>query len=68
MHLGRKEGSGSDSGRFLAAGARRAFWLRTAVAMLARGDSENREESENTIVESNSICNSAARCTGGGGL
>jgi hypothetical protein len=48
----------SDSGRFLAAGARRAFWLRTAVGQLGNAVGAIREiveGSENTIVESNSI-------------
>src|SRR5437764_13215232 len=51
-------GSASDSGRFLAAGARRSFWLRTAVGQLGNAAAIIRkivEESENTIVESNSI-------------
>ena len=50
--------SGSDSGRFLAAGARRSFWLRTAVGQLGEAATVIREiveSSENTIVESNSI-------------
>jgi hypothetical protein len=50
--------TGTDSGRFLAAGARRAFWLRTAVGQLGAAAGVIRqivEESENTIVESNSI-------------
>jgi hypothetical protein len=49
--------SDTDSGRFLEAGARRSFWLRTpqgrlgdAIAVLRRLI----EESENTILESNS--------------
>ena len=48
----------SDSGRFLAAGARRSFWLRTAVGQLGNAAGVIRKimaESENTIVESNSI-------------
>ena len=48
----------SDSGRFLAAGARRAFWLRTAMGQLGGAVGVIREiveSSENTIVESNSI-------------
>ena len=50
--------SGTDSGRFLAAGARRSFWLRTAVGQLGQAAGVIREivdGSENTIVESNSI-------------
>ena len=48
----------SDSGRFLAAGARRAFWLRTAMGQLGGAVGVIREiveSSENTMVESNSI-------------
>jgi hypothetical protein len=48
----------TDSARFLAAGARRAFWLRTAVGQLGHAAAVIREivdSSENTIVESNSI-------------
>jgi len=48
----------SDSARFLAAGARRSFWLRTAVGQLGNAAAAIREivqSSENTIVESNSI-------------
>jgi hypothetical protein len=49
---------GSDSARFLAAGARRSFWLRTAVGQLGNAAAVIREivgSSENTMVESNSI-------------
>jgi hypothetical protein len=49
---------GTDSARFLAAGARRSFWLRTAVGQLGNAVAVIREiveSSENTIVESNSI-------------
>src|SRR3981081_1630988 len=49
---------GTDSARFLTAGARRSFWLRTAVGQLGNAVSVIREivdSSENTIVESNSI-------------
>jgi hypothetical protein len=49
---------GSDSARFLAAGARRSFWLRTAVGQLGHAAAVIRqivESSENLIVESNSI-------------
>jgi hypothetical protein len=48
----------TDSARFLAAGACRAFWLRTAVGQLGGAVAVIREiveSSENTIVESNSI-------------
>ena len=49
---------GSDSGRYLAAGARRSFWLRTPVGGLGNAIGTIREildASENTIVESNSL-------------
>jgi len=49
---------GADSARFLAAGARRSFWLRTATGQLGNALAVIREiveSSENTIVESNSI-------------
>lgn len=48
----------TDSARFLAAGARRSFWLRTAVGQLGAAVAVIREildSSENLIVESNSI-------------
>ena len=48
----------TDSGRFLAAGARRAYWLRTAQGELAYGLPIFREiadAAENLIVESNSV-------------
>jgi hypothetical protein len=48
----------TDSARFLAAGARRSFWLRTAVGQLGTAAEVIRgivESSANTIVESNSI-------------
>src|SRR5579872_6464582 len=48
----------TDSARFLAAGARRSFWLRTAAGQLGEAAAAIREiveSSENTIVESNSI-------------
>jgi hypothetical protein len=48
----------TDSARFLGAGARRAFWLRTAVGQLGEAAQVIREiveSSENVIVESNSI-------------
>jgi hypothetical protein len=50
--------SSTDSGRFLAAGAQRSFWVRTAAGQLGEALPELRqiiEASENTIVESNSI-------------
>jgi len=49
---------GSDSARFLAAGARRSFWLRTAVGQLGNAAAVIREiveSSENTMIESNSV-------------
>jgi hypothetical protein len=48
----------TDSARFLAAGARRSYWLRTAVGQLGNAVSKVREiveSSENTMIESNSI-------------
>jgi len=50
--------SHTDSGRFLAAGAKRSFWVRTAAGQLGHALTELTriiERSENTIVESNSI-------------
>jgi hypothetical protein len=52
------EVSSTDSGRFLAAGAQRSFWVRTAAGQLGEALPELRqiiEASENAIVESNSI-------------
>ena len=48
----------TDSGRFLAAGAERSFWLRTPAGELARAASLVEKivaQNENVIVESNSI-------------
>lgn len=48
----------TDSGRFLAAGAQRSFWLRTPAGELARAAGTLRkilDHSENVIVESNSV-------------
>src|ERR1051326_7909813 len=48
----------TDSGRFLAAGAQRSFWLRTPSGELARAADTLRKilaHSENVIVESNSV-------------
>ncbi|MGA3042012.1 MAG: hypothetical protein ABSF54_14600 [Bryobacteraceae bacterium] len=48
----------SDTGRFLAAGARRSYWVRTAAGQLANALPAVREvcaASQNLIVESNSI-------------
>lgn len=53
-----KEVSSTDSGRFLAAGAQRSFWVRTAAGQLGEALPKLRqliEASENAIVESNSI-------------
>src|ERR1035438_10256322 len=50
--------SRSDTGRFLAAGARRSYWVRTATGQLANAVPavhEVRAASRNLIVESNSI-------------
>ena len=50
--------SSTDSGRFFAAGAKRAYWLRTAQGELAYGLPVFRkiaDEAENLIVESNSL-------------
>ena len=51
-------GSGTDSSRYLAAGARRSYWVRTAIGQLAYALPEIRrifETSEHVIIESNSI-------------
>ncbi len=48
----------TDTGRFVAAGAQRSYWVRTAVGQLANAApaiSEIIAGSENTIVESNSL-------------
>lgn len=48
----------SDSGRFLAAGARRSYWVRTAMGQLQNAIpavAEVRAASRNMIVESNSL-------------
>jgi len=50
--------SGTDTSRFLAAGAARSLWVRTRIGMLAEAMPRIREElvrSENAILESNSI-------------
>src|SRR5208283_3221498 len=50
--------SDTDSGRFLAAGAERSFWLRAPAGALAQGAALIRkilDQSANVIVESNSI-------------
>ena len=54
----RERSSGTDSSRFLAAGAARSLWVRTRIGMLADAMPRIREEigrSENAILESNSI-------------
>ena len=54
----RELASGTDSSRFLAAGAARSLWVRTRIGMLADAMPRIREEiarSENAILESNSI-------------
>jgi hypothetical protein len=48
----------TDSGRFLAAGAARSFWLRTPAGRLFEAADQIRkiiDQSEHTIIESNSI-------------
>ncbi len=52
--------SHTDSGRFLAAGAKRAFWVRTRIGDLGHAMPALRRivaESAHTIVESNSVMN-----------
>ncbi|HEY1337608.1 MAG TPA: hypothetical protein VGF59_08865 [Bryobacteraceae bacterium] len=52
------EPNDTDSGRFLAAGAERSFWLRTPAGELTRAADMLKKllaQSENVIVESNSI-------------
>ena len=52
------EPSGTDSGRFLAAGAERSFWLRTPMGELAQAQATLRkilDQNENVIIESNSV-------------
>src|SRR5689334_22686689 len=52
------EATKTDSGRFLAAGADRSFWLRTPAGELSRAATTVEKllkQSENVIVESNSI-------------
>ncbi len=61
-----KEANETDSGRFLAAGARRSFWLRTKQGFLAEGmpllraalretESDSADVSGNLILESNTL-------------
>ncbi len=50
--------SGTDSARYLAAGARRSLWVRTRMGNLAAAMTRIRKElavAENAIIESNSI-------------
>jgi hypothetical protein len=50
--------TGTDSARYLAAGAQRAFWVRTRIGNLAAAMPRLRKElaaAENAIIESNSI-------------
>jgi len=52
------EPSTTDSGRFLAAGAERSFWLRTPAGQLSAAEKQVRKilsQHENVIVESNSL-------------
>lgn len=54
----RDPAGGTDSGRFLAAGAARSLWVRTRIGMLAEAMPRIRQElaaAENAILESNSI-------------
>ncbi len=54
----RERGSGTDSSRYLAAGAARSFWVRTRQGQLAEAMPRLRRElaqAENAMVESNSI-------------
>lgn len=54
----RNVGSGTDSARYLAAGAVRSFWVRTRQGQLAEAMPRIRKElerSENAVIESNSI-------------
>ena len=54
----RNVGSGTDSARYLAAGAIRSFWVRTRQGQLAEAMPRIRkelEQTENAVIESNSI-------------
>lgn len=54
----RDAASGTDTSRFLAAGAARSIWVRTRIGMLAESMPRIRQElatSENAILESNSV-------------
>jgi hypothetical protein len=53
-----QDSTGTDTARFLAAGAARSIWVRTRIGMLSEAMPRIREEiakSENVILESNSI-------------
>jgi hypothetical protein len=61
-----KQANGTDSGRFLAAGARRSFWLRTKQGFLAEGmpllraalretEADSADVPGNLILESNTL-------------
>jgi len=52
------EPGSTDSGRFLAAGACRSFWLRTPMGELAHAEKTLRkilDQNDNVIIESNSV-------------
>jgi molybdopterin-guanine dinucleotide biosynthesis protein len=54
----REHATGTDTARFLKAGAARSIWVRTRIGMLAEAMPRIREElahAENAILESNSI-------------
>ena len=54
----RERGSGTDSSRYLAAGAARSFWVRTRQGQLSEAMPRVRAllaEAENAVVESNSV-------------
>jgi len=54
----RDAGSGTDTGRFLAAGARRSVWIRTAAGQLGHALPSIREycaSAQNVVLESNSV-------------
>jgi molybdopterin-guanine dinucleotide biosynthesis protein len=54
----RNAATGTDTSRFLAAGAKRVFWVRTRQRQLAEAMPRVRKliaESENAIIESNSV-------------
>ncbi len=58
MNLERDAASGTDTSRFLAAGAERSIWVRTRIGALSDAMprvSQELARSENAIIESNSI-------------